>query len=205
MFRQAGGGRGALYPKAMLHNYKGYLQTDGYDVYETFDKVEGITTLCCWAHAGRKFFEVLEYDKYYGQMLLGQVQSLYKIEDWCRDHHYTPEQIKVYRGQYAVPILENMHGNMQEFLTKTLPKSPLGKAITYTLRRWEKLCVYTTNGILQIDNNLVENSIRPVALGRKNYLFAGSHERAQDAAMLYSLFATCRLHNINPEQCVPEA
>ena len=133
-------------------------------------------------------------------MLLGQVQSLYKIEDWCRDHHYTPEQIKAYRQQYAVPILENMHDNLQIFLTKTLPKSPLGKAITYTLKRWEKLCVYTTNGILQIDNNLVENSIRPVALGRKNYLFAGSHERAQDAAMLYSLLATCRLHNINPEQ-----
>lgn len=193
-------GRGALYPRAMLHNFKGYLQTDGYDAYETFDKIEGVTTLCCWAHARRKFFEALEYDKYYGQMLLGQVQSLYKIEDWCRDHHYTPEQTKAYRHQYAVPILENMHDNLQIFLTKTLPKSPLGKAITYTLKRWEKLCVYTTNGILQIDNNLVENSIRPVALGRKNYLFAGSHERAQDAAMLYSLFATCRLHNINPEQ-----
>lgn len=193
-------GRGALYPKAMLHNFNGYLQTDGYDAYETFDKVEGVTTLCCWAHARRKFFEALEYDKYYGQMLLSQIQSLYKIEEWCRDHHYTPEQIKAYRGQYAVPILENMHGNLQEFLSKTLPKSPLGKAITYTLKRWEKLCIYTSDGILQIDNNLVENSIRPVALGRKNYLFAGSHERAQDAAMLYSLFATCRLHNVNPEQ-----
>lgn len=193
-------GRGALYPKAMLHNYKGYLQTDGYDAYETFDKVKGVTTLCCWAHARRKFFEALEYDKYYGQILLSQIQSLYKIEAWCRDHHYTPEQIKAYRAQYAVPILENMHCNMQEFLTKTLPKSPLGKAIIYTLKRWEKLRLYTSDGILQIDNNLVENSIRPVALGRKNYLFAGSHERAQDAAMLYSLFATCRLHNVNPEQ-----
>lgn len=193
-------GRGSKYPQVMLSGFKGYLQSDGYDAYETFDKVEGIITLCCWAHARRKFFEALEYDKYYGQMLLGQVQSLYKIEEWCRDHHYTPEQIKAYRGQYAVPILENMYDNMHEFLSKTLPKSPLGKAITYTLKRWEKLCVYTTNGILQIDNNLVENSIRPVALGRKNYLFAGSHERAQDAAMLYSLFATCRLHNINPEK-----
>jgi len=193
-------GRGAQYPKAMLSGFNGYLQTDGYDAYEAFDKIEGVTTLCCWAHARRKFFEALEYDKYYGQMLLGQVQSLYRIEEWCRDHHYTPEQTKAYRHQYAVPILENMHDNLQEFLTKTLPQSPLGKAITYTLKRWEKLCVYTTNGILQIDNNLVENSIRPVALGRKNYLFAGSHERAQDAAMLYSLFATCRLHNINPVQ-----
>lgn len=76
----------------------------------------------------------------------------------------------------------------------------MGKAIAYSLRRWEKLCIYATNGILQIDNNLIENSIRPIALGRKNYLFAGSHERAQDAAMIYILFATCRLHHINPEQ-----
>lgn len=192
-------GRGALYPRAMLHNFKGYLQSDGYDAYETFDKLEGITTLCCWAHARRKFYEAITYDNHHAQIALGQIQSLYRIEEWCRDHHYAPEQIKAYRGQYAVPILENMRENLQAILPKTLPKSPLGKAITYTLRRWDKLCVYTRDGILQIDNNLVENSIRPVALGRKNYLFAGSHERAQDAAMLYSLFATCRLHNINPE------
>src|SRR5690606_25051037 len=82
-------GRGAQYPKAMLSGFNGYLQTDGYDAYEAFDKIEGVTTLCCWAHARRKFFEALEYDKYYGQMLLGQVQSLYRIEEWCRDHHYT--------------------------------------------------------------------------------------------------------------------
>ncbi|MBK7098131.1 MAG: transposase [Sphingobacteriales bacterium] len=94
-----------------------------------------------------------------------------------------------------------MQSTLTEMLLtkKVLPKSPFGKAIAYTLTRWQKLCVYTTDGILQIDNNLIENAIRPVALGRKNYLFAGSHERAQDAAMLYSLFATCRLHNINPE------
>lgn len=92
-----------------------------------------------------------------------------------------------------------LHHLLKDLLIKTLPQRPLGKAIAYTLRRWEKLCVYTTNGILQIDNNLIENSIRPVALGRKNYLFASSHERAQNAAMIYSLFATCRLHNVNPE------
>lgn len=193
-------GRGALYPKAMLHKFTGYLQSDGYDAYDTFDKVNGIVTLGCWAHARRKFFEAQADDNYYAPMILGQIQSLYRIEDWCREHAYTPRQIQDYRRQYAVPILENMRDNLQDFLIKAVPKSPFGKAISYTLKRWEKLCMYTTNGMLQIDNNLVENSIRPVALGRKNYLFAGSHERAQDAAMLYSLFATCRLHNINPEQ-----
>ena len=194
-------GRGALYPKAMLHKFKGYLQTDGYDAYETFDKVEGVTPFCCWAHARRKFYEAKEYDKANADAVLSLIQDLYKIESYCRDENFTPEQIKNYRKQHAIPVLNNLQSTLTEMLLtkKVLPKSPFGKAIAYTLTRWQKLCVYTTDGILQIDNNLIENAIRPVALWRKNYLFAGSHERAQDAAMLYSLFATCRLHNINPE------
>lgn len=192
-------GRGALYPKAMLHNFKGYLQSDGYDAYESFDKIEGVTTLCCWAHARRKFYEALDYDQANAQNVLEQIQQLYQIESHCREQNFTPEQIKDHRQQHSLPLLNTLEKLLKALLVKTLPSSPLGKAIAYTLKRWDKLCLYTTNGILQIDNNLVENSIRPVALGRKNYLFAGSHERAQDAAMLYSLFATCRLHNINPE------
>lgn len=193
-------GRGALYPKTMLYNFKGYLQSDGYDAYEAFDKIEGVTTLCCWAHARRKFFEAKDYDNANTEKVLAQIQQLYAIEAHCREQSFTPEQIKKHRQQHSIPILNTLEQLLKDLLVKTLPDSPLGKAIRYTLKRWQKLCIYTTNGILQIDNNLVENSIRPVALGRKNYLFAGSHERAQDAAMLYSLFATCRLHNVNPEQ-----
>ena len=193
-------GRGALYPQAMLRKFTGYLQSDGYDAYETFDKVKGITTLCCWAHARRKFYEAKEYDNSNAETILKQIQHLYKVEAHCREENYSPEQIKHYRQQHAIPLLNKLQKLLRDLSVKSLPSSPLGKAVSYTLRRWEKLCVYTTNGILQIDNNLVENSIRPVALGRKNYMFAGSHERAQDAAMLYSLFATCRLHNINPEK-----
>ena len=193
-------GRGALYPQAMLHKFKGYLQSDGYDAYETFDKVEGITTLCCWAHARRKFYEAKNYDNVNAERILMQIQQLYKIEAHCRDVSFTPEQIKNYRHEHALPVLKELEQLLKELLIKSLPSSPLGKAISYTLKRWNKLCLYIQDGELQIDNNLVENSIRPVALGRKNYLFAGSHERAQDAAMLYSLFATCRLHGVNPEK-----
>lgn len=193
-------GRGALYPQAMLHKFKGYLQSDGYDAYETFDKIEGITTLCCWAHARRKFYEAKDYDNSNAETILEQIQHLYRAEAHCRDENYSPEQIKHYRLGHSVPILNELQKLLKCLLVKSLPSTPLGKAVSYTLRRWDKLCIYTQDGRLQIDNNLVENSIRPVALGRKNYLFAGSHERAQDAAMLYSLFATCRLHNVNPEK-----
>lgn len=83
--------------------------------------------------------------------------------------------------------------------TEVLPKSTMGDAIAYTLNLWKRLKRYTDNGILEIDNNLIENKIRPIALGRKNYLFAGSHEAAQNAAMIYSFFATCALNDVNPE------
>lgn len=192
-------GRGGQFPQCMLDRFEGYLQTDGYVAYEQFDNNKKVTTLCCWAHARRKFFEALGYDKVRAENILSQIQLLYKVESHCSDHHFTPEQVKHYRTEHAVPVLENLHQSLKDLLLTGLPQSPLGKAVQYTLARWEKLCRYTTNGILRIDNNLVENSIRPVALGRKNYLFAGSHDAAQDAAMIYSLFVTCRLHGINPQ------
>jgi transposase len=89
-------GRGALYPKAMLYNFKGYLQSDGYDAYEAFDKIEGITTLCCWAHARRKFYEAKDYDNANAEIVLEQIQELYKIEVHCKEQNFTPEQIKSY-------------------------------------------------------------------------------------------------------------
>ncbi len=101
---------------------------------------------------------------------------------------------------FLLPLLTTLHQSLQTQLITSLPKSPLGMALQYTLARWDKLNVYTSNGNLRIDNNLVENTIRPVAIGRKNYLFAGNHEAAQRSAMLYSLFATCKLHNVNPIQ-----
>jgi len=167
-------GRGSVYPKTMLRDFSGYLQSDGYDAYDCFDKQDNITALNCWAHARRKFFEAKEYDKDNAEIILHQIQRLYTIESHARNKHFTPEQIKSYRTQYSIPILDELHLTLQEIYQKTLPNAPLGKAVAYTLKRWLKLCAYTQNGILQIDNNLVENAIRPVALGRKNYLFAGS-------------------------------
>jgi transposase len=193
-------GRAAEWPKETLKNYQGYLQTDGYAAYNQFDDVEGITTLNCWAHARRKFIDAQSFDNAKASEVLTQIQLLYAVEKHCVENNYTANEIKNYRHDHAVPLLKTLHQTLQTQLINSLPKSPLGIALQYTLSRWDKLKVYLCDGNLRIDNNLVENSIRPVAIGRKNYLFAGNHEAAQRSAMLYSLFATCKLHHVNPIQ-----
>lgn len=193
-------GRAAQWPKETLKNYQGFLQTDGYAAYNQFDDVEGITTLNCWAHARRKFIDAQSFDNAKASEVLVQIQLLYATEKHCVEKNYSPDEIKNYRQQKAKPVLETLHQILQTQLLNSLPKSPLGMALQYTLARWDKLIIYTQDGNLRIDNNLVENSIRPVAIGRKNYMFAGNHEAAQRSAMLYSLFATCKLHNVNPIQ-----
>jgi transposase len=192
-------GRSGSFPREVLKDYQGYLQTDGYAGYDQFDKIPGVVPLNCWAHARRKFFDAQDSDKEKASKVLIEIQSLYAVEAYCHDMAKSAEEVNAHRHEYASTVLHNLHITLQEQLATTLPSSPLGKALQYTLARWDKLNVYLQDGYLRIDNNLIENSIRPVALGRKNYLFAGSHEAAQRGAMLYSLFATCRLHNLDPQ------
>lgn len=193
-------GRGGAGPKELLKDFKGYLQTDGYDVYDYFGNQEGITLVGCMAHARRKFHEALLNDKQRAEHVLTLMQKLYDIERRAKAAGFTHEQRYELRQQESVPVLTQLESWMKELYgtVNALPESSFGKSIAYCLRRWDKLCLYTTDGKLQIDNNLVENSIRPVAIGRKNYLFAGSHQAAQRAAMLYTLFGTCKINNINP-------
>ena len=152
----------------------------------------------CMAHARRKFSDAVENDKPRAEYALSMFQKLYAIEQTIKDGVFSPEATLQLRQDQPVPTLEALKEWMTAEYAKVLPRSPIGQAIAYCLPRWEKLAIYTTHPILKIDNNLVENAIRPVAIGRKNYLFAGSHDAAQRAAMVYSLFATCRLHHINP-------
>ena len=158
----------------------------------------GITTLNCWAHARRKFIDAQSFDNTKASEVLTQIQLLYAVEKHCVENNYTAAEIKEYRQDHAAPLLTTLHQTLQTQLLNSLPKSPLGMALQYTLSRWDKLKVYLRDGNLRIDNNLIENSIRPVAIGRKNYLFAGNHEAASRSAMLYSLFATCKLNQVNP-------
>lgn len=192
-------GRGREGPDDILQNFQGYLQTDGYSVYEDFDRRPGIVLLHCMAHARRKFHEALQNDQPRAQYALTLFQQLYAIERRIKDDALQGEAVVRLRQQEAIPVLQTLKTWMEkEYPAIVVKKSPIAQAIAYCLPRWEKLSIYTKDARLAIDNNMVENAIRPVAVGRKNYLFAGSHEAAQRAAMMYSLLATCKLHNINP-------
>lgn len=191
-------GRGREGPQELLKDFKGYLQTDGYDVYEYFGRQPGITLVGCMAHARRKFIEAQDNDRACAEQALALLQQLYAIEREAKEGNLDHDQRYALRQEKSVSVLNDLKRWLIEQARTVLPQSPIGKAIAYSLQRWEKLCLYTTDGKLQIDNNLVENSIRPVAIGRKNYLFAGSHNAAQRAALIYSLLGTCKINNINP-------
>ncbi len=191
-------GRGREGPMELLKDFKGHLQTDGYAAYNIFDEQKDVTLLHCMAHARRKFVEARLNDQARADYALEQIQQLYAIECDANDEQLPADELFALRQQKAVPVLQSLGIWMRQQYMEVLPKSAIGKALAYSIERWPRLMIYATNGKLNIDNNPVENTIRPVAIGRKNYLFAGSHEAAQRSAMLYSLLGTAKLHSVNP-------
>jgi transposase len=188
-------GRGRDGPRDLLKDFQGYLQTDGYGVYDEFDKIDGIMLVNCFAHVRRKFDQALENDRVLAEQALTMIQHLYAVE---RDIREEKMDCLCARKEKSDPILDQLWNWMEENRHKVLPKSLIGEAIHYALYRKNQLSVFLTDEKLLIDNNLIENAIRPVAIGRKNYLFAGSHEGARRAAMLYSFLGTCKMHGVNP-------
>jgi transposase len=189
-------GRNKEGPAKMLKDFTGFLQTDGYAGYEQFYHRDGITMLHCAAHARRYFKEAEDNDRERSSFALKVYQEVYEIERQIRG--LSNDERKTIRQQAILPKLNELHTWMTEQYRSVTPKSPIGKALEYSLKRWKELTLFTTDGQLEIDNNRIENEIRPIALGRKNYLFAGSHESAQRIAMIYSLLASCKTNEIDP-------
>jgi len=154
--------------------------------------------LACMAHARRKFQHAQENNPTLAGNALKMFQDLYDIERETREGNMDPDAIRALRLEKSKPVLDEMETWMREQIIMVPPKSAIGMAMAYTLNLWPRLIRYIDDGRFHIDNNLIENSIRPVALGRKNYLFAGSHEAAQQAAVIYSILATCKLHGVEP-------
>jgi transposase len=197
-------GRGKNGPKAILAQFRGHLQTDGYAVYDKLTKGhQDIHLLGCMAHARRYFFQAKENEPK-AEVALNYFGQLYALERNLRERAADAQTTQAQRQEKALPVLQQLFDWARKEQTSALPKSPFGKALYYLLQREEKLKIYCSDGRLQIDNNLVENSIRPLALGRKNYLFAGSHKSAQRIAQIYSFMATCKKQNVNPQEWLPD-
>jgi transposase len=191
-------GRGTDAPRDMLATYQGTLQTDGYKVYNHYCLNPNVKHLACWAHARRYFEKALAQDQKRASYVLTEIQKLYAIERKIAD--LSAQDRHIIRLNEALPIINELGKWLHQERNAVLPKSLMGKAIEYCTNLWSSLMNYLENGEYQIDNNAIENKIRPVAIGRKNYLFAGSHQGAKRAAMFYTFFAMCKLNNVNPEK-----
>ena len=179
-----------------LQSFKGHLQVDGNVSYEQLDKKQDVHLMHCMVHSRRYFEKALDYDRAKAQQMLTLIQQLYQIERSIKGQ--TPENILRTRQTHAQPILDHIKKWLEEHFVLNDPPNPMQRAIRYMLKRWDGLTKYIEAGHLRPDNNLIENQIRPLALGRKNYLFAGSDRGAHHAAIFYSLFATCKMNQLNP-------
>jgi len=180
-----------------LKNYQGIIQADGYAGYIALGKKPGVVSLICWAHCRRKFAEVVKISNKTGKAheMVVLISELYKIESDARELKLDPSARKKLRQQKTPPILQKIR-KLAKAITAS-SKSALGKAVFYLLDHWRALVMYVKYGEAEIDNNWVENKIRPFALGRKNWMFIGNERAGITAAFFYSILQTCRMHNID--------
>ena len=187
-------------PQTFLKNYKGYLHADAYAGYDKLYETGEIIELACFAHARRNFYDITQAVE--GPSLADEalefIGKLYAIEDYIRS--MTTIERYYYRKRHTKPILKKFKSWLSRHQRgkKILPKSPIGQAISYSLNHWRALNNFLGFGDASVDNNTAERAIKPLVIGRKNWLFAGSHQGAKNTAILYSLIETCKQNNINP-------
>jgi transposase len=183
-------------------NFKGTVQCDGYAAYPCFaEGRDGAVTLAgCWAHIRRGFYEAREQSPRVSGWFLRQIQNLYRIESVLRDQKAGPALREAVRAHLSRPVVERLGRALVRFKTigRFLPKSLMGAAIDYALGQWCALQVYLGDGRVEIDNNLVENAIRPTALGKKNWLFIGEADAGQRGAIVYTIIECCRRRGTDP-------
>ena len=190
--------RQAKHPKTILSGFKGTVQTDAYSGYDWLDEINDVKHLACMAHARRPFAELQKLSKHKKGLaydMLEMIAVLYKIESDIKN--LSDEKKYEERQEKSKPVLEKIHAWLAEKIHSAPPKSKIGRAIGYMQTHWEKLIRYIDDGAWDIDNNRIENSIRPFALGRKNWLFAGNPRGARAGAILYSLIMSAKENGLN--------
>lgn len=184
--------------KDVFRDFKGTLQTDAYAGYNPVILPEKVARIACLAHVRRKFIEAEKSCSKEANAVLRVIAELYHFEkNW---QALSPPERLLQRTKKSVPVLKKLEDYLRSLVTRTLPKAPLMEALNYSLNQWNEIQRIFEDGRFHLDNNMIEREMRPIAIGRKNYLFAGSHDGAKRAAIFYSLFATARLHKVNPHQ-----
>jgi transposase len=192
-------GRGKGYAEALLGDFRGFLQRDGYGVYGAIAaERREIVPVACLAHIRRKFVDALIDDPKQAEWFVGEIRKIYLIEAHAREESMTPAQRFGLRLRLARPIWVGLKKRLEEVAPGLLPQSPMGKAVRYALHEWEPLQNHLCDGRLEVDNNLTENSLRPACLGKKNWLFLGHPEAGWRSAVIYSIIVSCRRHKIDP-------
>jgi transposase len=185
----------------LLGSFSGRLQRDGYGVYGSIAADNpAIIPLGCLAHGRRKFVEALKDEPKEAQWFVSEIRKLYLIEKYARDKQMSPSERRELRQKLAVPVWEAMTTRLKELQQnplRFLPKSPMGKALHYADSEWKVWQVYLSDGVLEIDNNLTENAIRPSAVGKKNWLFIGHPAAGWRSAVIYSILVSCRRRGID--------
>ena len=185
------------HPLAVLTGYSGFVHADAYSGYDELFRENGdVVEVGCWAHARRRFDEARGSAVAQCSEVLVRIGQLYKIEEGIRDRK--PDERKAVRQSEALPLLDTLYGRFEQMGAQALPASVLGKALGYALNQRKALYRFTTDGRLEIDNNIAENAIRPLALGRKNWLFAGSARGGKACAIALSLLQSAKAVGINP-------
>ena len=175
----------------------GSLADSNNTVYDLLDKLDGIIILCCWAHCRRYFDRALNHDRKRAEHGIKQIGLIYSVETIANEEGANYERRAQLRQELAYPIIRGLEAWALNEKDAVMPKSPIGKALGYLLGHIRQLSRYTTDGRYQIDNNFIENSVRPLALGRKNYLFCGNHDAAEDAAVIYTFMGCCKLAQVD--------
>jgi transposase len=187
-------------PDRFLQAFRGYLQADAYAGYDGLyqDPARAVTEVACWAQARRKFFEAQDADLQRALVMLAYIRLLYEVEQEARDRALDGAGRLALRREKSAAILTDIEAYLRREQPQVLPKSPIGEAIAYALGNWAALCRYTQDGDLAIDNNGAERALRPVAVGRKNWLFFGSDTGGRTAAILTSFITTCKRLHLDP-------
>jgi transposase len=192
----------ACLEKIIPADFTGTIQCDGYEAYDCFAKGRGekIVLAACLAHVRRKFYDARETAPKVAGWFLKHFANLYQLEERLRQTRAGPNRRAAERASWSRPIMARLHRALVRLTTarRFLPQSLMGKAISYALGQWTSLQHFLDNGRLEIDNNLVENAIRPTAVGKKNWLFFGEAEAGERSAILYTIIESCRRREIDP-------